>query len=244
MPNYLRGSIMLNVRKLKKKYGKEEVVKKINFTVSEGEIAVLLGPNGAGKSTTIKCIAGLLRYEGEIEIGGHVNKSVEAKKLFGYVPEVPSMFDLLTIKEHIEYICAAYGIKGYTEKAQILMERFDLEDKKDKLGRELSKGMMQKVSICCALIIEPKVLLFDEPFVGLDPKAIKELKKALVELREKGCSILISTHIIDSVDELWDRVLIMKNGDIVLSGTKQELQSREESLEDIFFDATEVTTVV
>jgi ABC-type multidrug transport system ATPase subunit len=124
-------------------------------------------------------------------------------------------------------------------KSWALFERFDLTDKKDKLGKELSKGMMQKVSICCALIIEPKVILFDEPLVGLDPKAIKELKNAFVELREKGCSILISTHIIDSVNEFWDRVLIMKNGSIVLAGTRQELMNREESLEDIFFDVTE-----
>lgn len=230
---------MLSVRDLRKKYGKEEVVKNISFEVKEGEIAVLLGPNGAGKSTTIKSIAGLLRYDGNIEIGGFNNKSLQAKRIFGYVPEVPSMFDLLTVYEHIEYICAAYGIKDYKDKAEELLERFDLKDKRDKLGKELSKGMMQKVSICCALIVEPKVILFDEPLVGLDPKAIKELKKAFTELRDKGCSTLISTHIIDSVDEFWDRVLIMKNGSIVLSGTRQELMNREESLEQIFFDVTE-----
>ena len=230
---------MLNVTDLQKKYGKEEVVKGISFEVEDGEIAILLGPNGAGKSTTIKCISGLLRYKGSIEIGGFNNKSIEAKKMFGYVPEVPAMFDLLTVYEHIEYICAAYNVKDYKDKAEELLERFDLADKRDKLGKELSKGMMQKVSICCALITEPKVILFDEPLVGLDPKAIKELKKAFVELREKGCSILISTHIIDSVDEFWDKALIMQNGNIVLSGTRQELMNREETLEQMFFDVTE-----
>lgn len=230
---------MLVINNLKKKYGKEEVVKNISFGINEGEIAILLGPNGAGKSTTIKCIAGLLRYDGNIRICGYDNKSIEAKKLFGYVPEVPSMFDLLTVYEHIVYICSAYGIKDFEERTRILLERFDLTDKKDKLGRELSKGMMQKVSICCALITEPKLVLFDEPLVGLDPKAIKELKKAFVELRDSGSCILISTHIIDSVDEFWDKVLIMKDGNIVLSGTRDELGAREESLEQIFFDVTE-----
>ena len=230
---------MLKVSNLRKKYGKETVVKDISFEVNQGEIAVLLGPNGAGKSTTIKSIAGLLRYDGKIQVCGKDNKSIEAKRTFGYVPEVPSMFDLLTVYEHIEYIAAAYGIKDYKEKAEELLERFDLTDKRDKLGKELSKGMMQKVSICCALITEPKVVLFDEPLVGLDPKAIKELKKAFIELKEKGCSLLISTHIIDSVDEFWDKVLIMKSGDIVLAGTRQELLEREESLEEIFFDVTE-----
>ncbi|MBU3093147.1 ABC transporter ATP-binding protein [Clostridium sp. CM028] len=230
---------MLTVQNLSKKYSKELVVNNISFQVNEGEIAILLGPNGAGKSTTIKCIAGLLKYDGYIEICNHKNKSVEAKKLFSYVPEVPAMFDLLTVYEHIEYMAAAYGINNYKEKAEELLKRFDLIDKRNKLGKELSKGMMQKVSICCALIINPKVVLFDEPLMGLDPKAIKELKKAILELREKGSAILISTHIIDSVDDFWDKVLIMKNGNIVLSGTKQELMNRNETLEELFFDVTE-----
>jgi len=230
---------MLIVQNLSKKYSKELVINNISFQVNEGEIAILLGPNGAGKSTTIKCITGLLKYAGDIEICGHKNKSIEAKKLFSYVPEVPAMFDLLTVYEHIEYMAAAYGITDYKKQAEDLLERFDLSDKRAKLGKELSKGMMQKVSICCALITAPKVILFDEPLMGLDPKAIKELKKGLIELKEKGCSILISTHIIDSVDEIWDKVLIMKNGNIVLSGTKQELMSRNESLEELFFEATE-----
>lgn len=230
---------MLTIKNLRKKYSKEEVVKGINFEVNSGEIAVLLGPNGAGKSTTIKCIAGLLKYIGSIELNGYENKSIEAKKFLGYVPEVPSMFDLLTVYEHIEYMAAAYGIADYRELAEELLERFDLSDKRNKLGKELSKGMMQKVSICCALIIKPKVILFDEPLVGLDPKAIKELKKAFLELRDSGCSILISTHIIDSIDEFWDKVLIMKEGNIILSGTRQELEDRKESLEQIFFDVTD-----
>lgn len=230
---------MLIVQNLSKKYSKELVVNNINFQVNEGEIAILLGPNGAGKSTTIKCIAGLLKYDGYIEICDHKNKSIEAKKLFSYVPEVPAMFDLLTVYEHIEYMAAAYGINNYKEKAEELLIRFDLSDKRNKLGKELSKGMMQKVSICCALITNPKVVLFDEPLMGLDPKAIKELKKAILELKEKGSAIVISTHIIDSVDDFWDKVLIMKNGNIVLSGTKQELMNRNETLEELFFDVTE-----
>ena len=230
---------MLVVQNLSKKYSKELVVNNVSFQVNEGEIAILLGPNGAGKSTTIKSITGLLKFKGKIQICGYENKSIEAKKLFSYVPEVPAMFDLLTVYEHIEYIAAAYGIKDYKVHAEELLQRFDLNDKRNKLGKELSKGMMQKVSICCALITEPKVILFDEPLVGLDPKAIKEVKKAFIELREKGSAILISTHMIDSVDEFWDKVLIMKNGNILLSGTRQELKGREETLEELFFAVTE-----
>jgi ABC-2 type transport system ATP-binding protein len=231
--------IIINVVNLSKKYGKEEVVKSASFTVNAGEIAVLLGPNGAGKSTTIKCIIGLLKYKGQIHICGHENKTIEAKKCFSYVPEVPAMFDMLTVYEHIEYMAAAYKIKDYKEKAEELLEAFDLTDKRNKLGKELSKGMQQKVSICCALIVQPKVILFDEPLVGLDPKAIKELKKAFIQLKNQGCTIIISTHMLDSVDEFWDKVLIMKAGEIILAKTRQELADSKESLEDIFFDATE-----
>jgi len=230
---------MLIVSNLSKSYDKTFAVKNISFHVGDGEIAVLLGPNGAGKSTTIKCIAGLLKYQGEIEICGFINKSVNAKKLFGYVPETPAMFEMLTVYEHMEFIASAYGIKEYEDKVKILLERFDLDDKKDKLGKELSKGMQQKVSICCALLINPKVILFDEPMVGLDPKAIKELNSVFLELKESGSSVIISTHIINSVEEIWDRALIMQDGNIVKAMTRQELLDKNESLEDIFFDVTE-----
>lgn len=230
---------MLIVNNVSKIYGKTLAVDNVNFSVNDTEIAVLLGPNGAGKSTTIKCISGLLKYSGNIEINGNENKSIEAKKEFSYVPESPALYDMLTVYEHIEYIANAYEIKDYKENAETLLNRFDLWDKKDKLGKELSKGMQQKVSVCCGLITNPKVILFDEPMIGLDPKAIKELKKIFVELRESGCSVIISTHIIDSVEQLWDRALIMKNGNIVFARTREELHANNEDLEKIFFSVTE-----
>ncbi len=232
-------TIMLEVNQLTKIYDKVKAVDNISFQVNDGEIAVLLGPNGAGKSTTIKSIAGLLRYDGNIIINGMPNKSIEAKRIFGYVPEAPAVYDMLTVEEHIKYIASAYKINDYEIKAKELLEAFDLWDKKDKLGTSLSKGMKQKVSICCALLFEPRVILFDEPMIGLDPKAIKTLRDAFVKLRNKKCSILISTHIIDSVEEVWDRALIMKDGEIVLSRTREELANNNESLEEIFFNVTE-----
>ena len=230
---------MLSVKKLVKQYDNVLAVDNMSFEVNEGEVAVLLGPNGAGKSTTIKCITGLLRYKGEIEVCGYKNKTVEAKKLFSYVPESPALYDMLTVYEHLEYIANAYGIKNYKEKAEELLERFDLSDKRDKLGKELSKGMQQKVSICCGLITNPKAMLFDEPMIGLDPKAIKELKKVFLELKEQGCSVIISTHIIDSIDEIWDKALIVNKGIVVFGRTRKELTEKNESLEEIFFQVTE-----
>lgn len=231
---------MLKVDKLTKEYNKLKAVDAISFQVDDGEIAVLLGPNGAGKSTAIKSITGLLKYQGEISIAGKNNKSMEAKKMLGYVPETPALYELLTVYEHLEFVANAYHIAAYQEKIETLLTRFELADKRAKLGKELSKGMQQKVSICCALLIEPKVILFDEPMVGLDPRAIKELKKVFLELKAQGSSVVISTHIIDSIEEIWDKVLIMKDGKIVLSRTKIELLRSGESLEDLFFHVTEV----
>lgn len=215
---------MINVSHLTKKYKNTYANDNISFIVDSGEIAVLAGSNGAGKSTAIKCIAGLLRYDGEIEICGFKNKSLEAKRITGYIPELPAPFDLLTVWEHMEFIARAYLLEDWQNDAEKLMERFQLIDKKNKLGKELSKGMQQKVSICCALLIKPKVVLFDEPFVGLDPHAIKELKAMILELKKQDASIIISTHMLESVSELWDKVLIMMEGRIEAERTRETVE--------------------
>ncbi|TCT13864.1 ABC-2 type transport system ATP-binding protein [Natranaerovirga pectinivora] len=231
---------MLEVKNLVKKFGSKNIaVNDMSFSINEGEICIILGPNGAGKSTTIKCIAGLLKFSGEINIFEHSNKSIESKKILGYVPETPSLYELLTVNEHLEFIAKAYELKDYEGYKNELLKRFDLDDKVDKVGRELSKGMQQKVSLCCALLIKPKIIMFDEPMIGLDPKAINELKKVFIELKEAGCILLISTHIIDSVEQYWDRVLIMNKGEVVKDLNKESLIHNTRTLEEIFFEATD-----
>ena len=135
---------MLEVQKLSKSYGKSLAVDEVSFFVPDGTVGILLGPNGAGKSTIIKSIAGLLRYQGRIGIQGLPARSVEAKRQFAYVPEMPAMFDALSVREHIEYMRKAYNSGITDEEVEALLARFDLDDKQDKLGNELSKGMMQK----------------------------------------------------------------------------------------------------
>ncbi len=230
---------MLNVSHLTKKYHRFTANDNLSFIVNDGEIAVLAGPNGAGKSTAIKCIAGLLRFDGEIEIDGHNNKSIEAKKILGYVPEIPAPFELLTVWEHMEFIARAYKLTDWQKKAEELITRMELQDKLNKLGKELSKGMQQKISICCALLTNPQTVLFDEPFVGLDPHAIKELKSMLFEMKAKGTTIIISTHMLDSVDEFWDRVFIMMNGRIEAERERKTVEKSGENLEELFFSITE-----
>ncbi len=226
---------MLKINTVTKKYGKVIANDNISFDVASGEIAVLIGPNGAGKSTIIKCITGLLRFEGEITVDGMNNKSKEAKALLGYIPEMPAVYDMLTVGEHLQFMLRAYSMSddGYGDE---LLERFELYDKKDKLGKELSKGMQQKLSICCALVHKPKVVIFDEPMVGLDPHAIKQLKEIFVELKNQGASILISTHMLDSVETFWDTAYIMVSGKLE---AKKNINDSAESLEELFFKITE-----
>lgn len=231
---------MFNVKNVSKKYHKVLANDDLSFYVNDGEIAVLMGPNGAGKSTIIKCITGLLRFEGEITIDGFENKSTEAKRLLGYVPEMPAVYDLLTVWEHLEFIARAYEMDdGWQKYAEELLTRFELFDKKDKLGKELSKGMQQKLSICCALVHRPKVIIFDEPMVGLDPHAIKELKLMFRELKESGASVLISTHMLDSVEDYWDVAHIMMNGKFAATKYNNPASEEEKSLEELFFEITE-----
>ncbi len=227
---------MLEVIHLSKKYGKALAVDDISFAVPDGKIGILLGPNGAGKSTVIKSIAGLLRFKGSIRIQGLDSRTMEAKKHFSYVPEIPYLYDALTVREHIEFISRAYGQPPLEEAVNALFSRFELSDKQEKLGNELSKGMMQKVSICCALIINPKVILLDEPMVGLDPAAIKELKTQLLSLKEAGCTILISTHMLEMVKELWDVTFVMDKGHILGTYTKESIAG--EDLEELYFSVT------
>ncbi|MEB2781858.1 ABC transporter ATP-binding protein [Algoriphagus sp. C2-6-M1] len=235
---------MLSVTNLVKTYGKQNAVNDISFELRGGEVVGLLGPNGAGKSTTMKCIVGLLRKtSGEITLGGHDHLSVEAKRLFSYIPETPYVYDLLTVHEHMQFVAQAYGVKVWKEKADEYLELFELADKRDKLGRDLSKGMRQKVSICCALLPDPQVLFFDEPMIGLDPKAIKNTKRVFRELKEAGKTILVSTHLIDSVESIADRVMILKDGNIVgndtISNLKQQfVQEEGTTLEDLFLEMT------
>lgn len=230
---------MLTVTHVTKKYHKVLANDDINLVLPDGQIGILLGPNGAGKSTIIKCIMGFLKYQGMITVDGLANKSIEAKRVMGYVPEIPSLYPNLTVNEHMEFIARAYKLTDYEEYKEELLKRFDLDDKKNKFGDELSKGMQQKLSICCGLLPKPKLVLFDEPMIGLDPHAIKELKNLFIELKEQGCSLLISTHMIDSIEELWDTTYIMKNGRIAAAVTKEENADGSKKLEDIFFEITE-----
>jgi len=230
---------MLDVSHVTKHYGKVTACQDVSFHLDPGSVTVLLGPNGAGKSTIMKAIIGFLRHEGQIAVGGFPNKTTDARKLMGYIPELPSLYPNLTVSEHMEFLARAYRLRNYKDRVKTLLERFELTDKTKKFGDELSKGMQQKLNICLGLLPDPKLLLMDEPMIGLDPHAIKEVKRVLEEMREQEKTLLISTHIIDSVDMLWDRTIIMQNGLIRANVTRAELEQDGRTLEELFFDVTE-----
>ena len=230
---------MLEVSHYTKRYGNTVACDDLSFALPDGSITVLLGPNGAGKSTLMKGITGFLRFEGKILINGRPNTEPASRRALGYIPEIPSFYPNLTVWEHVEFVARAYRLRDYAAQAEALLERFSLTEHRKKLGSALSKGMAQKLSICLGLFTQPNVLLLDEPFIGLDPHAIKELKRAMEELRDGGATLLVSTHIIESVDLLWDRAIIMQKGSIRRTVTREELERSGSSLEALFFATTE-----
>ena len=230
---------MLEIVNVTKKYGKTLACDNVSFQLPGSSICILLGPNGAGKSTLFKSIIGFLKYSGTITVNGVPNKTVEARRLLGYIPEMPSLYPNLTVAEHMEFIARAYRLKDYKEYATSLLDRFELTDKKKKFGDELSKGMQQKLNICLGLLPRPEVVLMDEPMIGLDPHAIKELKSVFHELKEEGKTVFISTHMIDSIDMLWDQTIIMRQGKVLANLSRPVLEREGKTLEEVFFQLTE-----
>lgn len=232
---------MLEVRSLSKLFDKRNALNQVTFTIAAGEVVGLLGPNGAGKSTCIKCITGLLRQdEGTITLSGVSHKQPEARRRMAYVPETPDPYPLLTVWEHLQFTAQLYSVADWKPYAQDLMDRFEMTTNRDKLGKELSKGMRQKVSMMCGLVSKPDFIMFDEPMIGLDPKAIRETRQLFKELKQQGKSLLVSTHLIDSVETIADRILILNKGVLIKDDTPENLKALIGSgtLEESFFNLT------
>jgi ABC-2 type transport system ATP-binding protein len=235
---------MLQVHGLVKEYKHFRAVDRLDLEIHPGEIVGLLGPNGAGKTTALRCIAGILRpTAGQILIDGHdvLLDQARAKAGLAFVPEVPSLYELLTVEEHLRFIAMCFDtVDRYEEMGDSLLARYHLSDKRNELVATLSKGMRQKLSVACALVHDAKVMLFDEPLIGIDPAGAKELKDEIVRAKESGTAVLISTHLLDTAERLCDRVIIMARGRKIAQGTLAELQHREgQSLEEVFLELTE-----
>ena len=239
---------MLTIENLSKYYRTTLAVDGVSFHIADGEILGLLGPNGAGKTTILRSIAGILQFSGgRIEINGHdlVKNEQQAKRSLAFVPEVPNPYEMLTVYEHLRFVAMAYDtMEKFDERATMLLERFDLLDKKNDLVLSLSKGMKQKLAVACAFTHDAQALLFDELLIGIDPKGTRELKSMMQSAKEAGCSVLVSTHMLDTAERLCDRILIIDHGRKVAEGTLAELHDRahmgaDATLEDMFLKLTE-----
>lgn len=239
---------MLRVLDLVKYYKKTVAVDGLSFEVGDGEIVGLLGPNGAGKTTILRCVTGIVQMtEGTIEVDGFdiSNQEEEVKRRIAFVPEVPTPYEMLTVIEHLRFIAMAYQtMDRFEERAEELMKRFDLYEKRNDFVLSLSKGMKQKLAIACAFVHDARVILLDEPLIGIDPKGARELKDVIADAKQAGKSILISTHMLDTAEHLCDRIIIIRKGTIVAEGNLAELHERARmgnnaSLEDVFLTLTE-----
>ncbi len=231
----------LAVSGLTRRFGSLVAVSELSMQVQPGKILALLGPNGAGKTTTLLCLAGLLRPDaGRIAWQGKV-LGPDRTRTMALIPETPEVYDMLTVWEHMVFVARSCKVDaGWPERAETLLERLDLIEKRDTLGEALSKGMRQKVLIAAAVLAGTPVLLLDEPMIGLDPKGQRELRNILVEIRERGSVIVVSTHLLEYIDALCDHVLILKQGHVLLSDSLENvLRDRgDQRLEDIFLEVT------
>lgn len=233
----------LEIKNLIGGYSRIPVLKGISFQVKPGELVGLIGLNGAGKSTTINHVIGLLRpFSGEIALNG-VNiqqDPVDYKKQIAYVPETPILYDELTLREHIELTIKAYSLNSEEAwiRARKLLKTFRLDNKLDWFPANFSKGMKQKVMICCALMTNAKLLIVDEPFYGLDPLAVHDLLELIEERKKAGTAVLMSTHVLDTAQRYCDRFVLLANGKVRARGTLDELRQKadkpDESLDDIY----------
>ena len=236
---------IITIRGLEKSFGTKKVLKGIDLDVQKGQIIGYIGPNGAGKSTTVKIMLGLIeQYTGEIKIFGEniSNGSVEYKKRIGYVPETADIYDNLTGREYLTFIGELYGLDYDVadEKAKKLMALFNLEKVYDSRISSYSKGMRQKVLIISSLLNDPDILFLDEPLSGMDANSVMVFKEVLAELVSQGKTIFYSSHIMEIVEKISDRIILINDGQIVADGSFEELKgkSMEGSLEGIFNQLT------
>jgi len=242
---------VITVTDFHKSYRDLIAVAGLSFTTEPGQIFGLLGPNGAGKTTTMRAIAGIIPpTRGKLIVAGHdvATDPVKAKRELSYVPDDPRLFDALTVREHLEFVAAAYGVRDWLPIADRLLEEFELTQERDKLAQELSRGMRQKVAICCAYLHNPKAILVDEPLTGLDPRGIRTMKKSLRDRADNGAAIVISSHLLALVEDLCSHLLILHKGVPRFVGPVAEARAAfmgaavegvDHSLEDVFFRATE-----
>lgn len=238
---------MIAVDDFAKQYDSVLAANGLTFRVEPGEILGLIGPNGAGKTTTLKALSGVVRpSRGKLSLCGIdvTTDPVAAKRVLAYIPDDPPLFPDLTVDQHLAFTAAAFEVAGAENQVDRLLDEFELTSKRHTLARDLSRGMRQKLTICCAYLHDPSVILFDEPLTGLDPAGIRTLKLSVRRRAEAGAAVIVSSHLLAMVEDLCSHVLILEDGRQRFCGPLDELRSAfdEEqqavTLESIFFLAT------
>lgn len=238
---------MISVNNLHKAYDQTVAVHGLGFEVQSGQILGLVGPNGAGKTTTMRAVSGLLPYaQGEIKVGGFdvEQDPIAVKQRLAFLPDEPQLFPDLSVEEHLAFIASVYNVRDADSKAEHLLEEFNLTRQCKTTARSLSRGMRQKLAICCAYLYDPVALLFDEPLTGLDPLGIRRFKQSMQHRAEDGAAIIVSSHLLAMVEDICDQVLVLADGSSRFWGSIAELRTRfseeepDGSLESIFLKAT------
>ncbi len=231
---------MLKIENFTKKYGEKKAVDHLSLHIEKGNIYGFIGHNGAGKTTTLKSVVGIMEFEeGEIYIDGQSIKQnpLACKKQMAYIPDNPDLYEYLTGIKYLNFIADVYGVsqQDRTERIEKYADLFELTDSLKEPISAYSHGMKQKLVIISAWIHEPKLILMDEPFVGLDPKASHLLKGMMRELCDRGGAIFFSTHVLEVAEKLCDKIAIIKGGKLLVAGNTQEVVGNE-SLEDVFLE--------
>lgn len=235
---------MIEIKNLTKVYNKEKkAIDNVSFTINDGEIFAFIGHNGAGKTTTIKAIVGILDFEeGDILINGKSIKKepIECKKQIAYVPDNPDLYENMKAIDYIRFICDMYDVpeNKRIEKLDKYATMFELKENLNNEISSFSHGMKQKVALIAALVHDPQILIMDEPFVGLDPKAVYDMKEVMKQMCKEGKTIFFSTHILEVAEKLCSRVAIIKQGKVVKVGNMSEIKG-DESLEQVFLELDE-----
>ena len=231
---------MLLIRHLTKRYGEKKAVDDLDLHIAPGEIYGFIGHNGAGKTTTLRSVAGILQFdEGEITIAGHSIRTepLACKRMFAYIPDNPDLYEFMTGWQYLDFIADIFGVDAPTrvQRVEQYASLFELTDDLPQPIATYSHGMKQKLAIISAWLHEPKLILMDEPFVGLDPKASHLLKGMMRQVCDAGGAIFFSTHVLEVAEKLCDKVAIIKGGRLIRSGTMDEVRG-DDSLEDVFLE--------
>ncbi|MGM9557008.1 MAG: ABC transporter ATP-binding protein [Oscillospiraceae bacterium] len=231
---------MLNIEHLTKTYGDKKAVDDLSLHIRPGEVYGFIGHNGAGKTTTLKSCCGILQFDsGSIRIGGKsiTDEPIACKKMLAYIPDNPDLYEFLSGVKYLNFVADVYGVSAAERESRILhyADMFDLTADLAQPVSAYSHGMKQKLAVIAALIHEPKLIMMDEPFVGLDPTAAHQLKTIMRGHCDRGGAIFFSTHVLEVAEKLCDKVAIIKNGRLVASGTMDDVRG-DQSLEEVFLE--------